>query len=130
MPKTCWEGFFGVRVFKALKGGGVEAGPPHSPAAQVTCDWYHNLSQKWSNAELAWQIGAHRSSPTTKLHDRTRGQVSFEEVEQSKSEVIHCIGAGSAGMVKADRLKQYSLSSLFVGRFGAAVMQSDLLERS
>jgi len=68
-----------------------EAGPPHSPAAQVTCYWYHHLSQEWVER---WNLPGrrgHESSLTTKLYHRTRGQVSFEEVKQSKSEVIHCI---------------------------------------
>jgi hypothetical protein len=53
--------------------------------------------QECGTLELAQQIVVHESSPTTKLPDQTRDQVSVEE-EQSKSEVIHCILAGSVRM--------------------------------
>ena len=70
-----------------------KAGPPYSICChRLLATGNTTYLKSGGTLELGQQIAAHEASPTTKLNDRIRGQVSVEEVEQSKSEVIHCIG--------------------------------------
>jgi hypothetical protein len=84
VPKTpYWAHAESAQCLAAISQTSAERGVfDPGRVSHLARDWCDGLPGKWRRLEHAQQMAAHESSRTTKLYDRTKDEITIDEVER------------------------------------------------